>query len=893
MPSIKHTYILLILALIIFGCKQTKYVPEGKYFLKRNTVIVKGGNLDDYEVESIIRQQENKKQLFIKWKLMAYNAVDSAKVAEKRKEKNKDLRDKNRTRLARQDKINARREEKARKKGDEFYVKKTVSLRDTVEPRMFLSEWYKYKVGEPPVVFDSIPFNKTISQMNAYLKSKGYYYGKVQGIVEFGKKDKVEVKYLLSTGPRYYIDSVDFNTSNEDILVSYKKFKSLRADAPLVDEPFDADILDDFRFELAKFFKNEAFYGFNPSSVSYVADTTAGKMKVNLVINVADRAIPKKDNPDEFDYEKYEKTAVSNVYFHIADTTLYEGNYEQKLEELNLRKYQKQFLTTLDTMLFITYDKKTGAVDTSRLAYITYNGNTFVRPKVLESMNYLEKGGMYSEKAVEKSYRTLLRTNLFRMIKTDLVEDRKNNKLDVHYYVVPSKRQGFGFQPRATNANGYLGVSANVNYSNNNLFRGGERLQFAVAGGFESAPPVFEINDKGEEVKAAERSFNIFEIGPSLKLEIPKLFPFDTRQISKKIRPYTVISVAYNFQQRKDFKRGSFQMNYLWRFASSKTHVFQAGFPLASVVKIINIDRKPDFEAKLYALNDLFLINAYSNQFVWQDWKFTYEYSNKDKENRRGNSLVYVRSSLDPAGNMLSLFRQFQDTTKTGQKAVFGLGYSQFIRVDNEVVYSKPLGKERSVHLRFIAGAGIPYGNTKTSLPYDYSFYAGGANDNRGWKARSLGPGAYMYYLDTNRTATQLGDIRLGGFSEFRFAITSMIKGAFFVDAGNVWTAFYDENREGSQFRYDTWFKEISLSTGVGLRLDLEYFIIRMDVGMPLSNPGLPPGERWIFKRIDPNQTVRRPKFEEQAKLAFGDNFSKYIPNLFPASFHFGIGYPF
>jgi len=295
--------------------------------------------------------------------------------------------------------------------------------------------------------------------------------------------------------------------------------------------------------------------------------------------------------------------------------------------------------------------------------------------------------------------------------------------------------------------------------------------------------------------------------------------------------------------------------------------------------------KSDDFKNKLHQLNDLFLLNAYSNQFVWQDWQFSYEYNIKEKEHRKGNSQVYFNTTFDPAGNLLSLFKKYQDTVDNGQYAIFGIGYSQFVRLDNELLFSKPLGKDKSLNFRFAAGGGLPYGNTKTSLPYDYSFFAGGANDNRGWRARSLGPGSYKYYLDTNRTATQIGDLRLGVSAEFRFAFNSLFKGAFFVDAGNVWTAFEDENRVGGQIS-GNWYKEIGVAAGVGIRLDLEYFIVRMDIGMPLMNPALPEGSKWIFQS--------QQAYYDEGIATFGiDKYEEYLPLPFIPAFHFGIGYPF
>ncbi len=188
------------------------------------------------------------------------------------------------------------------------------------------------------------------------------------------------------------------------------------------------------------------------------------------------------------------------------------------------------------------------------------------------------------------------------------------------------------------------------------------------------------------------------------------------------------------------------------------------------------------------------------------------------------------------------------------------------------------------MNYRIQAGAGLPYGNTTTSLPYDYSFFAGGSNDNRGWRARSLGPGSYKYYLDTNRTATQIGDLRIGASLEYRFPITQLFKGAAFVDAGNIWTINDDPNRPGGQLT-NTFYNEFAIAAGVGLRIDLDYLVIRVDLGFPLRNPALPDGAKWVFQS-------RKPYYDE-AFAKFGANYSSLIPRAFIPAFHLGIGYPF
>ncbi len=861
--------------------------------------------MDQAGLEKIIRQQPNYKQAGVKWKLLSYNMIDSARVARKRSRKNIKIYAKNDRKRLKQKKINQKRIGKAQAKGDSLYTQKIKPLKDTINPRMFFREWFKYKIGKPPVVFDSIPYEKTLEQLSAYLRTKGYYYGNVSGLVRYKPNGKAIVSYDVITGDRYVIDSVYVVSDNASIRGNYNKYVSKLESPPFIGEPFDADVLDDYRFDVATYMRNSAYYGFSSSHLNFRADTNRQTMRVCLGIVFEDRLIRPEYNPDTLISVKHRVTYIRDVYFHIADTTLFDGNFAMTMRDLQLSVDDGQFLRTNDTLLYKSLLKEgTDEINPLRIANFTYNGRLFLKPGVLESQNYLESSNYYKGYYVERSYTRLLQLGLFQTIKTVLVEVEGTNQLDAHYYLVPSKRQSFGIEPKATNSNGFLGVSASINYTNRNLFGGGEKLTLAFSGGFESQPPIFDQTLDGNSFQTAGRSFNTFEFGPSLSLAIPGLLPIKLTKLSKRHRPKTIVSTAYNFQKRNDFTQGIFQLNFLYEFFVSKTQIFNLGLPFASVIKFVNIEKSPEFEQTLTDLNDLFLLNTYGDQFVWQDWKFRFEFNinpeirrtlnNEGKSKQRdldSKTSIYFNSNFDAAGNMLSFFKKTQDTLSDGQRTFLGVGYSQFSRIDNELIISQPIGKGRSLHFHVNAGGGIPYGNSTRSLPYDYSFFAGGANDNRGWKARALGPGTYKYYLDTNRTATQVGDIRIGGSVEYRFAFTDALKGAFFIDAGNIWTIAEDTNRVGGQFSKD-WYKQFGLAAGFGLRFDLGFFTIRVDLGIPIRNPALAKGAQWILQPRTP--------YETEGELAFpgvdvnGEPlYLKYLPKPFTPQLHFGIGYPF
>ncbi|HLU86707.1 MAG TPA: BamA/TamA family outer membrane protein [Taishania sp.] len=888
--------LLISLLTITTSCKQTKYVPEGKHLLKKNVIKASKSEISNDDFADIIRQKPNYKTLGLKLKLAAYNAVDSAKVADKRIRKNEKLKIKNQKLRTKEKRINEKRIARAKRKNKEWYTQRIIPLKDTTDPKMFFREWLKYKFGEPPVIFDTTYYNKSIEQLQVFLRKKGYYYGNVSGEIAYKDNKKAIVTYKIEPGSRYYIDSVYLVGSNESVKNSYRQFFKKGKVEPLRGKPFDTDILDDHRSYVAGLMRDEAYYGFNYSSIDYIADTNKTTYKVKLGLRFSDRLIQSPDNPDSVISVPYRPYLVKDVHFHILDTLKMYGLFKQQTQELGLPISKDGNLTTLDTMVFSQIyfnrnekirrgiDPKKDSLNTQRIANFYYNGKMFIKPGIVELQNYLENENYYKEYYLERSYSRLLQLDVFSVVKPQLIEIPGTNLVEVHYFLAPSEKQHFSFEPKATNSNGFLGISASINYNNRNLFRGAEKFTFTLSGGFESQPPIFDESVDGEKIQKAGRSFNTFEFEPGVKLDLPGLLPLRRAvYMAKRQRARTIISLSMNYQKRSDFDRKSFQFSYMWRFYGDATQIFQIGMPLTSTIKYVNIDRSDDFTDKLNQLNDIFLRSTYSDQFIWQDWKITYEYNTTDKKNKRSKANVYYKTSFDPAGNFVSLFKNSQDTNELGQRTIFGLGYSQFLRLDNEIIYAQPIGKKHSFNWRFLAGAGMPYGNSKTSLPYDYSFFGGGANDNRGWRSRALGPGVYKYYLDPTRTATQIGDIRIATSAEFRVSLGGMFKFAVFSDIGNVWTWNEDVNRPGSQFTKD-WYKQLAVSGGVGLRLDLSFFVVRLDFGVPLSNPSLPKGSRWIFQS--------RNAFNNEINSIPGLDLST-VPKPFIPIFHFGIGYPF
>ena len=917
-----YSIFLLFIVVFLSSCHVTKNIPTGDFLLRKNIVLIEGDKtaISSSELNEIIRQKPNSRVIGIPFKLILFNSIDSAKVDLKRNRIDSLIDDDNKRIDVKLDKINAKRIEKARKKGNEMYTKKIKEHKESEDSKLFIREWMKYKLAEKPVIYDSLLLKKSIDQIGFYLKRKGFYYGSISFSEEIVRGKLKKITYNIKPGPCYFIDSVYLIGKNSNVISAYsikflKKYKTTSKSDPLVDKPFDLDYLEEYRESIAKFMRDEAYYGFTASSISLLADTNKSSMKVVLGLEFKNRLIPFSANSDSLIEKRYVNYRIGSVNFHLSDTTMLNKKqiFIKYLGETDadstINPIDKQFLATKNSFLYAEQPfsskqlkekkiKDKDSLSPMRMVTIFYNGKKpSINVNLLELQNYLEMTNIYKEDYLERSFQCLTQLGLFSTIKPVVLE-KPNNTLEIHYFLVPSKRKTFAFEPKFTSSFGLLGVNASLNYSDKNIFGGGEKLTFSFGGGFESQPIVF---DDGSRKGLA---FNTFEFGPSIKLEIPGLFPTKVTALSKRQKPKTIISLAFNYEKRNIFDRNLFQMNYTWKMLVDKTQIFEFGLPLASVIKYVDINKSTEFESQINAQNDLFLRNSYSSQFIWEDFKFSFIYDNSKKQfldtknklfkHRFLNAHINFTTSFSAAGILLSKFSKYQDTLPNGQFTFFNVGYAEFVRNDNTYILNKKFNEKTSINVKLQAGFGIPFGNSKTSMPYDYSFFGGGANDNRGWKARTLGPGSYKYYIDSSNASAQIGDIRLGGTIEYRYSLGSSLKGAIFTDFGNIWTYKEDAARAGAKFD-NNWLEQFAVTAGLGFRLDLDFFIIRLDFGIPIYNPALPKNARWI------NQS-REPFYQEGISYyglpTLSDEMNREralskLPKPFAPALQFGIGYPF
>jgi hypothetical protein len=389
-----------------------------------------------------------------------------------------------------------------------------------------------------------------------------------------------------------------------------------------------------------------------------------------------------------------------------------------------------------------------------------------------------------------------------------------------------------------------------MNYRHRNLFKGSEVFSARIRGAYEALSGMAEFGQN-----------NYWEIGGEMSLLFPQfLFPFVKEGFRRKIHASTDFRLSYNRQTRPEYERAilSGRWGYTWQNRTNS--------PARHAFNLIDMDYLflPRINsAFLDSLPDVTRQYNYIEQFIVSS-SYTYTFNNYNPQYRQRNTHS-LRTSIELAGNVLySLSNLLQaDKDKNGRYKLFGIEYSQYAKFDLD--YSKGIVLDDRNRLAFHLGIGLafPYGNA-SKIPFERRYFSGGANSVRGWSVRSLGPGSMS--KDSANFITQAGDIRLDMNLEYRTKLFWKFEMATFADAGNIWTIRpYTEQKNGN-FDFARFYREIAFSYGMGLRLDLDFVLLRLDLGFKAYNPQEQGSRHWAISR--PN---------------FTDNFA----------WHFGVGYPF
>ena len=474
---------------------------------------------------------------------------------------------------------------------------------------------------------------------------------------------------------------------------------------------------------------------------------------------------------------------------------------------------------------------------------ISYPTEIPIRTAVLEELNVLRPGRRYSERAVNTTYTRLSNLSVFNSVNVTMTPV-SDNVVDCDINLLNGGVQGFKANLEASvNSTGLFGISPQLNYFHKNFFHGGELFNMGLKGNFQ-----FKTKDK---IRSTE-----FSVSSSLR--IPKLIGLPNSLFRGPNLPHTDLTLGFSYQDRPEYKRMmiSTSFGYTGTFRRNFTYQF---FPFqANIVRLGNISES--FAERLVA--DLFLLNAYSDHFDMGMGGMLYYTTDPTPIPKR--TYTYGRLTFDLAGNVLSLFNSAMPTNQVGQHTIWQIPYAQYVRGELQLGQTIRFGggDNQAVAFRFLVGAGYGYGNS-TTVPFEKQFYAGGANSMRGWQARALGPGGVEPWSEYFLIPSQTGEFKLEANVEYRFPIVWKLEGALFWDMGNVWNLKGTDWFERSGFSFDT----IAADWGLGIRVNLDFILVRIDLGTKVYEPCRPADERLI----GPAEWLKR------------DNFA----------LHFGVGYPF
>jgi len=688
-----------------------------------------------------------------------------------------------------------------------------------------LSGWFK-KIGEPPVVYEPAQTAKTHHFLQTFIEQKGFFDGEVSDSVRLENK-LAFVTYRVRFNKSYKLSKIRFNP-RDSVLGPFVLADTSRTLLKRGDY-YDVEKLNLERARIESDLKSEGFFNFQRSNVTFEADSLEGNKNIQLEVLVNPREVKIPGNGIQI--ESFRKYQIRKVYFFVdfnpADALKSPSTYYANLDTIAYRGFY-----------FIQKEKK------SSLNY-----------DVILRGSYIYSGDIYNLKNVELTRRHLAGLNVVNHVNVFFTpvegkEEANPNSplLDCHIQITPNKLQSYAIELEGTNSSGNFGASVNLVYQHRNLIKRAEVLNMKLKYAFEALPH----EDKGFS------SMN--EAGAEANLVFPRfLFPFlKNKGFVKKFNPKTTFFTAYSYQQRPEYIRTmvTTSFGYLWHGNEYASHLVT---PIdLNAIKLPFIDSS--FESHIDTTS--YLAYSYKNTFIAG---FSYSFIFTNQNIRKNQNTYYLRFNLSTSGNLLHLgSRIFNNHFVPRGNNFFGIDYAQFVEGNIDLRYHTFINDANTIVYRGFLGVGLPYGNSR-ALPFAKQFYTGGANDIRAWPVRSLGPGSY-YESNTN-FYNQTADMKMVANLEYRFKMFWLLEGAWFLDAGNIWAVSKEDDRQGALFNFKTFYKDLAIGSGFGLRFDFTYFIFRLDLGVKIRDPQIQEGNKWVITRTN-----------------YG---------LKNTTLHFAIGYPF
>ncbi|MDT0647603.1 BamA/TamA family outer membrane protein [Zunongwangia sp. F260] len=670
----------------------------------------------------------------------------------------------------------------------------------------FINKFLNKKIGEEPVYLSDVETVNTQDLILNRLENRGFFYSTVGSQVNEDEESKeASVLYRAELSQPYLLEN--YRLDNDSLIV-YKEIQDYLPESPVEDGMrFDLPVMKLERERIDNYLKGKGYYNFNPGFLIFEADTNQyDNKKFDLFLKL------KKDVPPK-----------AIIPYRIAEVNVY-PNYTVGNDSLQL-----------DTVHFENKN------------YI--RDEEFFKPKRLDPYILIDEGDFYSPDVSGNTSRRLGSIGAYKFVNIsyDEIDSTATDSLgllEANIYLSPLNKRSIRAEIQAvTKSNNFAGPTLAVTYSNRNLFKGGEILSVTGKVGYET------------QIAGGDNAgLSTLQLGLNTDLIFPRLlFPIsiDDNWFDYSI-PKTKIGLSFDYMNRTNlFTLGSVlaSFGYLWDANRYITHELT---PI-SIAYTKLTDTSPEFDQILE--DNPFLQSSFEQQFIAG---ITYSFTYNGMVDTNKTHQFFINNTWDIAGNTLNLLSG-SSTEEEEPKALFGQEFAQYVKSDIDLRYHFNFGEEQKIATRLFAGYGYAYGNSEV-LPFIKQYYSGGPYSIRAFRTRSLGPGSYSANEDDGISFfDRTGNLRLEGNIEYRFPVFQFLKGAVFADAGNVWntqinsleegeerTEFQQEYVESGEFESD-FISELGIGVGVGLRVDIQSFVIRFDLAAPMHDPALPEGERWIY----------------------------------------------
>lgn len=676
------------------------------------------------------------------------------------------------------------------------------------------------KLGDKPVIFDEEAAERSREDMQSALHNMGYMQADVRLRKETRKK-KLRLKYLVHPGPAYRISHWDYDIQDDSVRRYMAGYAS-----QLMHEGmrFDVNTLDQERQQMTNHLQDRGFYRFNKEYVTCTADTVRGTHLVDLTFHIA----------------PYDATShTTHARYRIGEVNV--------VTDFDMTHAMRQDFARFDSLHYKGLN-------------IFYRERPFLKPEVLSQNIAITPDSFYSDSRLQHTRSSLGRLHAIKYTDIRFQEDAADStRLDCHVLLSRNKVNSFSAELEGTNSAGDLGAAASLSYQNRNLFNGSELFTFKVRGAYEAVTGLQGYSNE-----------NYVEYGVEASINFPRfLFPFISAEVRQRTQATSEIGIQFNSQERPEFGRraASVTWGYRWTYKRKWQHrvdVLDLNYVympwISSTFREEYLDNPENSNSILrYNYENLLIMKA--------GYGFTYHSDGQESRTASNNSYS-IRFNIESSGNLLYAFSHMLNATRNEdhQYTVANIAYAQYIKTDIDFTKSFRIDHRNSIVFHVGMGVAYPYGNSRI-LPFEKRYFSGGANSVRGWSVRRLGPGSFAGNDRNIDFINQSGDIKLDLNLEYRTKLFWKLNGAFFVDAGNIWTIRDYEEQPGGAFRFDSFYKQIAVSYGLGLRFDFDYFILRFDAGMKAVNPA--------YRNSKEHYPLIHPDF--------GRDFA----------FHFAVGYPF